>query len=696
MEGELTMKKQIKELSESLSNMIAAGEVVERPSSVIKELVENSLDAEADFIRIDLTDGGLKKMIVLDNGFGMTKDEIPVAIKRHATSKIASVDDLFSISSLGFRGEALPSIASVSQMSITSSTNGLDGTEFIYDAGECCKEAPCAMTKGTRIEVNHLFYNTPARFKNLGNPYRELTNISLLITKMALGRPDVGFLLTNNGKTIFQTSGKENQLEVVADAYGEDVAKGMLFFNVQSPLYHIQGLTSTNSIFRSNKNGINIYVNHRLVRNQSLIYAITDAYRSIYPVGKYPICVLNIDCDYGLVDVNVHPSKLEIRFTDEAELRRQITECILSKLNQSTLIYDTALDSTTQKKDFLKEQENSIEDSTKEKQSTVNKDLDSENVWNQFKEDKTSDISGELTKDKSPNLFDNLLFDNSLQEESTLVIEKDENKDKAIEDDDDFYYEDVQSFPKKTCEKDQEESFVDDDSQNDYQEEKENDSKNDTNSIPNTLFDSLNTNKPTKEKFMFQSLHYLGQYHETYLLMEKEDNLYLIDQHAAMERCRYEKIRKIFEETTIKSSSTTLLVPITLNFDRSEMLELEKKQSEIEAFGILFDVFGNNQIIIRSIPSWIHQGEEKEDVEEIISAVLGDKKMNKALLYDDLAKSMACKGSIKAHMKILPEEVKSLMKSLDACVMPYTCPHGRPTMISFTLYEIEKFFKRVM
>ena len=333
-------KKPILVLSNELANMISAGEVVERPVSVVKELVENAIDAGSSKIKIDLLDSGLKYISVSDDGIGMTKDEMPVALQRHATSKIASKHDLFSISSLGFRGEALPSIASVSKFRITSSTDGISGYFYEYVNLEIKDEGLIASKKGTKIEVNDLFYNTPARYKHLSNLSQELSNIMAFVNRLAIAYPSISFTVINNGKVILQTQGDNNIENVVSNVYGNDVARNLIKFNNKNSLYQISGYTTKNSVFRSNKNSINIIVNKRIIRNQQIIYAITDAYKSILPVGKYPITILEIETDPTLIDVNVHPSKLEIRFTEEYELRRLISRTISDALSNVDLIYE--------------------------------------------------------------------------------------------------------------------------------------------------------------------------------------------------------------------------------------------------------------------------------------------------------------------------------------------------------------------
>ena len=329
--------KQIYELSEKLSNLIAAGEVVERPMNVVKELVENSIDAGSTQIKIELEDCGMQSVTVLDNGEGINASQLPIALKRHATSKIKDEEDLFKIASLGFRGEALPSIASVSDFTI-SSNDGSTSSSLHVIGGKTVSQTSSPMPKGTMVEVKKLFFNTPARFRNLGSSYQELNTITEYITKIAISHPEIAFTLINNQKTLLQTSGDGDLLAVLKEAYGANTVKTMIPFKGSNNEYQISGFATNNEIFKSSRNYLTILVNGRVIKNLNMQYAITDAYQTILPVGKYPVVVLSIDCAYDLIDVNVHPSKLEIRFTSEYDLRKLITKSIKDAMLSSELL----------------------------------------------------------------------------------------------------------------------------------------------------------------------------------------------------------------------------------------------------------------------------------------------------------------------------------------------------------------------
>lgn len=596
-------QSKIQIMSEELANLIAAGEVVERPASVVKELVENSVDAGATKIKVELIDCGLKKITVLDNGSGMDKEEIPLALIPHATSKIQNVDDLFKITTLGFRGEALPSIASVSSMRITSSTDGKEGYYYLYKSGKQSENGYASLPKGTMIEVENLFYNTPARLKHLGSTYQELSNISDYLYKSALSHPDISFTLVNNGKTLFKTNGDNNIIDIMAESYGNNIRNTLISFKGENGLYKINGYTTNNEIFRSNRSGITIVVNGRVIRNLNLIYAVSDAYQTILTTGKHPITTLFIDTDPTLIDVNVHPSKLEIRMTDELELKKLITNSISLAIKEQELL-------KYKKEETIKELDEEIyEIPTKD---------DEEDLWSLFEED-------EIKKDEE------------------VIIQTPENKVEEQK-------PEIKEF-----------------NQIKFQ---------------------------TQNRSFFKNLHFIGRYNETYLLLEDESILYLLDQHAAMERIMYERISNSFIDNN--EGCYDLLIPLTIEFSLKEKLLIMENKDKLSSLGITIDEFGNNVIIVRSIPLWIPNGNELEFIHDIIQHLIINEPINKSIMYDSLAKKLSCKQSIKAQMHIREDEVKTLLQDLDKCEMPYTCPHGRPTMIKFTKYEIEKLFKRVI
>ena len=595
-------------LNEHLINLIAAGEVIERISSVVKELVENSIDAESTNISISLVDSGLKEICVIDNGIGMDEVEMHKAILPHATSKINDESDLFNIKTLGFRGEALASIVAVSNMKIKSSTGVKKGFMMGLKGGAITSEAYIGHAKGTEIQVRDLFYNTPARLQNLKSIQAELSYVTDFVTKIALANPHIAFKLTNNDQKIFQSFGNGNRLEVINQIYDVNVCKNMITIANSNNLFKISGLISNISVTRSSRNNMTIIVNGRVVRNNNITNAIIEGYKTLLTVGRYPICVIEIDVDYSLVDVNVHPTKAEVRFSEEAQLLELIKETISSSLLRSNLI--------------------------------VNKD----------KEDINDDP------------FDSIVFDDEEEEEKEDdVFEKKETVFEEVKP--------VEIIPEKKVEKEEIKPVQ-------------------------TSFDFINKEiKDDTEVEKITELHFVGQLFGTYILAQNDDFFYMIDQHAANERINYEKIIKDLKNEKIVKYD--LLIPIKLSFTQSEAILINEKKETINSLGIDFEEFGGTSFIVRSVPLWVNQSIASDYIEDVFMQVIREKKSTKEEFLDNLAKSLACKRSIKGNEFIGKTQIDFLLEDLVKCYNPYTCPHGRPIIIKYSKYQIEKWFKRV-
>lgn len=595
-------------LNEHLINLIAAGEVIERISSVVKELVENSIDAESTNISISLVDSGLKEICVIDNGIGMDEVEMHKAILPHATSKINDESDLFNIKTLGFRGEALASIVAVSNMKIKSSTGDKKGFMMGLKGGAITSEAYIGHAKGTEIQVRDLFYNTPARLQNLKSIQAELSYVTDFVTKIALANPHIAFKLTNNDQKIFQSFGNGNRLEVINQIYDVNVCKNMITIANSNNLFKISGLISNISVTRSSRNNMTIIVNGRVVRNNNITNAIIEGYKTLLNVGRYPICVIEIDVDYSLVDVNVHPTKAEVRFSEEAQLLELIKETISSSLLRSNLI--------------------------------VNKD----------KEDINDDP------------FDSIVFDDEEEEEKEDDIF--EKKETVFEE-----VKPVEIIPEKKVEKEEIKPVQ-------------------------TSFDFINKEiKDDTEVEKITELHFVGQLFGTYILAQNDDFFYMIDQHAANERINYEKIIKDLKNEKIVKYD--LLIPIKLSFTQSEAILINEKKETINSLGIDFEEFGGTSFIVRSVPLWVNQSIASDYIEDVFMQVIREKKSTKEEFLDNLAKSLACKRSIKGNEFIGKTQIDFLLEDLVKCSNPYTCPHGRPIIIKYSKYQIEKWFKRV-
>ncbi len=580
----------IKVMSDDLSNKIAAGEVVESLMNIVKELVENSIDAGASVIKIYLMESGIKSIKVVDDGKGMSREDCKNSILRHATSKLYSKDDLFNINTLGFRGEALPSIGSVSKMTISTS-DGEGSTLLEVTGGVITNCSSTDLRRGTSISVCDIFYNTPARFKYLKSLHTELANILNYVNKMALANPSISFYLENDSKVLLNTDGSGNLLKVINSIYGLDVTKKMLKVECSNSDYVVSGYISYPEINRSSRNNITLLVNGRYVRNNDIIRSILDGYHTYLPINRYPIIVLNIKTDPYIIDVNIHPTKMDIKFSKIDELKDMIYNMVSSSLNKLTLIPEA-----------------------KYEQRPIS-NIGSVNTVNDKVDFKNKELKEEVK-------FEEINFDF--------------NTDYVVSDNEEEYVE--------------------------------------------------------KEKM--KKITPLALAHGTYIIGENEDGIFLIDQHAANERINYEYYLKELGKDT--NTSVDLLVPIKIELSNNEYLSLKESINVLDDMGFIYEDFGFNTLIIRSHPSWIKKEYTNETIRKIIEVIIEHKDFNKEKFNERIAITLACKMSIKANEHISHEEMVVLLERLRNTNNPFTCPHGRPTVITYTIYELEKMFKRVM
>lgn len=665
-------------LSEHIANQIAAGEVVERPSSVVKELVENSVDAESTRIDVTIEEGGLQLIRVSDNGTGMALEDCELAFQRHATSKIATSKDLFSIRTLGFRGEALPSIASVSRLEcVTSSTNDGLGRKISIEGGTIRTVEETAASRGTEVTVRDLFYNTPARLKYMKTIQTELGHISDYMYRLALAHPGIAFSLKHNGNMLLQTLGNGDLLQVIAGIYGTAIGKQMLPIQVDSLDYTITGFVAKPEMTRANRGGISTIVNGRYVRNFALNQALLQGYHTLLPINRFPVAVLQIGMDPALVDVNVHPSKLEVRFSKEAELTALI-ESEVKRLFGRQVLIPTGSKPSAPKGAYVQEQ------------------LDLTRTL----EPLTPTIPSVQKSLEIPEEMDS----SRVQIKESLSAYKPEQQKPAFEPPPARAAEPrTWSAPAEVQRQSPSPSYSNRTSSqtgNTYSP-----------AAANPRQVSIQQQRRTNEAFMdllpsneeneqpklpaFPSLEPIGQMHGTYLIAQNTDGLYLIDQHAAHERINYEYYYERFGNPA--EASQELLVPITLEFTPSEAGILGDRLSLFEQAGVFMEAFGGNTFLVRAHPHWFPSGEEKGIVEEMCEWVLSEKKaVDIAKLREKAAIMCSCKASIKANQGLSVLEMETLIDRLAGCRNPYTCPHGRPIVVSFTTYELEKMFKRVM
>lgn len=576
----------IRVMSETLANKIAAGEVVEKCSSVVKELCENSIDAHAKNILIQLEEGGKKKIQVIDDGDGMNEEDAVLAFQRHATSKIYKDDDLFFIDTLGFRGEALPSIASVSKVELKTS-DGEIGTHLIIEGGKKVLLEKTDARKGTNIQITNLFYNTPARLKYLKSEQTELANCVSLIEKLALSHAEVSFTLSHDNRLVLKTSGSGDLLKTIHEIYGLQVSSKMLLVKASNDDFDLFGYVCKPEILKSNRNHMIVMVNDRIVKNYDINKAINDAYYTYKPDIKFPIVVLKINTDPTLIDVNIHPTKQDIKITKMDVLTDLLIKTIKDALYKALLVPDALL--------------------------------------------------------RTP---------------------------------------EVQSATKEVVEQivaEQEEAYV-----------------------PTVVQTEFNLKEEPKEDIVIENpemkelvLYPVGLAHGTYIIAENESGIYIIDQHAAQERVNYERNMAALRAKEVHT--TKLLFPITIELSGSEFLKVKNEEDHLRDLGFDIEEFGLNTFIIKGHPTWLREGYEEESIRRIIDLIVGGiSKIDPVKFNEAVAITLACKMSIKANMHISHEAQEELLKELCACDNPYNCPHGRPTIIKFSNYDLERMFKRVM
>ncbi|RKL69078.1 DNA mismatch repair endonuclease MutL [Salipaludibacillus neizhouensis] len=624
------------QLDELLSNKIAAGEVVERPSSVVKELVENAIDANSTQIRIDIEEGGLSLIRVLDDGDGLEKDDFRMAFFRHATSKIQHDADLFRIKTLGFRGEALPSIASVSKLTLKSSTGGTEGQEIRLEGGHVKHEKTATPRKGTEIIVTDLFYNTPARLKYLRTIHTELGHISDIINRMALSHPEIAFILTHNQKTLLQTVGNGDLARVIASIYGSAMAKKMVPIEAETLDFTLKGFIAKPEVTRSNRSYMSTILNGRYVKNYSLIKAIQEGYHTLLPIGKFPLVVLHVEMNPLLVDVNVHPSKLEVRISKEKALQELVTGSIKDVFKGIQLIPDVL-----------------------ERKYSNNKP-NSEQMAFSF-EHRAQSLNNQREKEETENAQESSFFQQPENDMTGEVRESDFqtiNKQKAAEADIwELEREPVVEPP--------------------FSQESE---------------ESSQEGNVTKANVPV--LYPIGQLHGTYIMAQNDQGLYMVDQHAAQERIKYEYFRDKLSLTN--NQLQELLVPLQFEFTQSEESLMTEYQKELEDVGLFLEPFGSRTYIVRSHPTWFPEGQEEEVISEMLEQLRNEQTIHIGKLREEAAILMSCKAAIKANRHLTKDEMFQLLETLRTCEDPYTCPHGRPILIHYSTYDIEKMFKRIM
>ena len=701
-------------LSAELSNKIAAGEVVERPSSVVKELVENSIDAGSTNIKVIIKEFGIQQIRIIDNGSGISNDDLARAFLRHATSKISADYDLFHIETLGFRGEALASISSVSKVTIKSCAGEAQGKMLVLEGGKVVSEEYYAPIKGTDLSVENLFYNTPARLKYLRNPHTEQANITNIIHKFALSYPNVAFELHIDGKITFKTYGDGDVHKILSKIYNMGVARNMIEFSGSNDDYKVFGYISVPEETRASKNYINIFINGRYIKNYGIQNAIIDAYGTLLMINRYPLCVINIEMDPILLDVNVHPTKQEVRLSKEAELIRLIKEVIAERLSNYTYI-PQGMNNVLTKKEKAKIEKINFLDELDNKFG----DVEDKNIFSEEKKEPEVDLEVELsfpdTQEEVAShviqedefLFGGDLLTNSAEEKIPVQSKENtfnqRNKTQKIKSDlPDLSYsshprDNRNKFGDKPTKKEIE-NFMN------FSKKEDNASYDDRTEkiVSNVVKDDSHFNEIKDAKIVqdddtkvrtLPDLKVLAQIFKTYILSEADNKLFLIDQHAAAERYNYEKLQREFIER--KNYKKQMLIPLMFNFSVEEAAEVRNNLEKFEELGIVFEEFGDNSYVVREFPGWIEEDEEQM-IKIIAEKVLRNNNITFNELRNDAIAMASCKMSIKANQVLTDVEMNKVISDLYECKNPFTCPHGRPIITKMEKKDLEKMFKRIV
>ncbi len=675
---------QIHVLDQHTINQIAAGEVIERPASVVKELVENAIDAGSNGITVEIKEGGISLIRVTDNGKGIIRDEVKIAFLRHATSKIKKAEDLLYVNSLGFRGEALSSIAAIAKVELVTKTDGdLTGVRYQIHGGKEVGYEEIGCPEGTTFLVRDLFYNVPARKKFLKSPATEASHIDTLMQRIALSHPNISFKFIHNGQMKLQTSGNGNVKDIIYHIYGREAALSLLPLKAQRETIAVEGFIGKPIFSRGNRGFENYFVNGRFIKNKIITQAIEEAYRTFTMVHKYPFTALNITIDNSLIDVNVHPAKLEVRFRNGEEIFAFLTEVIRKTLTEQELIPDVPIEQTEKKREIIlngTSLNRTVENGTYGifVPKTFAEPFEKQRIQqeNEFLKEYVKPINpyslknpkvGDRFIESAKDLVDQMIPDKMPNQRNDKQIEETEELQKVNVQDSSSLMEDKDPMKYPVA------------------EEKEVQS-----SEPSIIAEEQLT---FLEEVVKPKKRLIGQLFKTYWLFEFENQLYILDQHAAHEKVNYEHLMKEYKNRQICSQQ--LAPPILLTLTMQEQTILEEYKSYFKQLGFHIEPFGGNEYRITAVPATLYGMEDKEAFLTLLDSISTDMEITDPEKITDRIATMACKASVKGNQKLSYEEVEALMEQLMTLENPYTCPHGRPTIISMSQTEIEKRFKRI-
>ena len=683
-------------LDELTINKIAAGEVIERPASVVKELVENSIDAGATNITVEIQNGGISKIRIIDNGSGMSKDDLEFAFERHATSKIRKAADLENVKSMGFRGEALASIAAIAHVELVSKTEDDNiGHKIVVEGGKILEIEDSASQKGTTITVSNLFFNTPVRYKFLKKDFTEAGYIEDAVTRIAIANPNIAIKLINGNKTIIQTNGNGDLKTVIYTIYGKEIAEGLLEVNYEYEGIKVTGAIGKPEIARNNRSYQMFFVNKRYIKDKTLSAGVEQAFKGLIPIGKYGVVVLNIEIEPNKIDVNVHPTKLEIRFQEEQKVFKAIYHSVKDTLLKGDLVKEVEREPVVEEQKLevnqepVKLEENQIKTEQVVEPKVETEDIKKSGFMGLFK--KKEKDADEFIENYSTNTLQEIFAEKSAGQPEEVEIPTQEQKDK-MEDIIEKQKELENPKVEEPTSKDFDEMYVKTFGKlPETQKIEENSNKIDVKTLKEveniSVFEEKeNYNAIPKYKF-------IGALFSTYLVIEMKDEIYIIDQHAAHERVMYEKVKKNFYNNMEKDSQIMLL-PDIIELSHKERAIVKENTDLFKKAGFIIEEFGDNTIRLIGVPSLCMDLDTKELFLEILDEIDTVAITAKQEKEDKFISTIACKAAVKANMKLTNEEVDTLMRQLLVLPNPFTCPHGRPTAIKMTRYDIERKFNR--
>lgn len=683
-------------LDELTINKIAAGEVIERPASVVKELVENSIDAGATNITVEIQNGGISKIRIIDNGSGMSKDDLEFAFERHATSKIRKAADLENVKSMGFRGEALASIAAIAHVELVSKTEDDNiGHKIVVEGGKILEIEDSASQKGTTITVSNLFFNTPVRYKFLKKDFTEAGYIEDAVTRIAIANPNIAIKLINGNKTIIQTNGNGDLKTVIYTIYGKEIAEGLLEVNYEYEGIKVTGAIGKPEIARNNRSYQMFFVNKRYIKDKTLSAGVEQAFKGLIPIGKYGVVVLNIEIEPNKIDVNVHPTKLEIRFQEEQKVFKAIYHSVKDTLLKGDLVKEVEREPVVEEQKLevnqepVKLEENQIKTEQVVEPKVETEDIKESGFMGLFK--KKEKDADEFIENYSTNTLQEIFAQKSAGQPEEVEIPTQEQKNK-MEDIIEKQKELENPKVEEPTSKDFDEMYVKTFGKlPETQKIEENSNKIDVKTlkeVENISVFEEKENYNTIPKYKF-----IGALFSTYLVIEMKDEIYIIDQHAAHERIMYEKVKKNFYNNMEKDSQIMLL-PDIIELSHKERAIVKENTDLFKKAGFIIEEFGDNTIRLIGVPSLCMDLDTKELFLEILDEIDTVAITAKQEKEDKFISTIACKAAVKANMKLTNEEVDTLMRQLLVLPNPFTCPHGRPTAIKMTRYDIERKFNR--